>query len=131
MSLSNTIAVDHSTDASEVKEYRRFDESQPNRTTYIGPEHTDHLRQQFTVYRSPISVTKTSRGMKKTAIKFTLDRVVPNASGDGDITLPQICELSVSVPVGCTDLDTAELRNAMVSFLSGAEIVRLQDIREI
>lgn len=73
-----------------------------DKSTYYGPDHSLEARQMMQLYRSAPKRSGESRGTQKTSVKLTADVGVPNASGSGDIVLPLIVEMNVSVPVGTT-----------------------------
>jgi hypothetical protein len=71
-----------------------------DKSTYVGPDNSLDARQWMQFYRTAPKRSGESRGTAKSAIKLTDDQSVPNASGSGNIVLPLITELSISVPVG-------------------------------
>jgi len=116
MSQPNTVTL---TDTfSEGHVYERQEEN-VNRTTYIsGDEHELDSRNQFQLYRTYAKRNGNSRGASKSAIKLTVDISVPNASGDGNIVLPAICECSFSLPLGITDQTRQDILGRMAQLLA-------------
>lgn len=110
--------------------FDRFAE-ETNRSTYHGPNHTDAMREMMQLYRSTPKPSGESRGVKKTSVKHTTDVSVPNKSGTGDILLPLIMEVNMSVPVGTTVQATLEIRKRVAIFLLGDAATELMDKRSI
>jgi hypothetical protein len=129
---SITLSVDPANDSNpENQVFARYEE-RVDRTTYIGSGHTVGTRNQMQFYRTAPKRNGESRGSAKSAIKFTLDVEVSNASGDGNITLPLIGEVSFSVPVGATPAQTMELRQQIISVLDADTVsAALVDILDI
>lgn len=111
-----TLSVDAANNATPSNEvYERFLE-EPNKSTYVGALHTEDDRDMLQLYRTAPKRSGESRGMKRSSVKATVDVSVPNASGSGNIVLPLIAELSVSVPVGTTDAEVIHVLQRIIAF---------------
>jgi hypothetical protein len=107
MSQPNTIDI---CDASEMNFGYGRDEEAVNRTTYTSDtEHKLDMRKQFQLYRTRARRNGVSRGSSKCAVKFTTDVSVDNVAGDGEIILPAILEVSLSLPLGISDVERQDL----------------------
>lgn len=99
------------------KTFTRIEET-INRSTYVNrAEHSDSFRDQVQFYRTYPKRSGASLGSTKSAVKFTNDVEVPNAEGTGNITLPMICEVSFSIPVGVAQNDRSRFRAVAVGLL--------------
>lgn len=127
-----TLSVDVANNSTLTNEVLLRHEQTPNRTEYIHEDHTISMRKLMHLYRTAPKRNGESRGASKSSVKFTFDREVPNATGDGNLVLPQIVEVSFSIPVGCSEAQTMELRQYVVALLdTDAVSGALNDLLEI
>lgn len=132
----NTISVDASNVDAAVSDvtYGRHEET-VNRTIYTSEDHSLASREMMAFYRTAPKRNGASRGSGKVSVKFTKDVSVPNANGDGDITLPMIGEISLSTPVGASAADMAQLRAEIGVLANNAQLPNvlksLQETQEI
>lgn len=128
-----TLAVDVLNNATtEDSVFRRHEETTGRSTYVVDASHSLETRDMLQFYRTPPKRNGESRGSSKCAAKFTLDSEVPNASGSGNILLPQIAEVSFSLPVGTTAAQTLELRQRIIALLDDdAVMAPLNDVLEI
>jgi len=126
------LTVDLTNSGSPVtKAYARYDQV-GNRSTYIGEGHSTDSRNLLQFYRTEPKRNGESRGVMKGALKFTIDRSVPNASGTGNIVSPQIIEVSIANPVGVTPAQTLEAFQYAVALLDDDTIAApFRDTQEI
>lgn len=96
--------------------YNRFDTSYPNRSGYIGANHTLAARNTLTLYRTLPKVSGNFMGVAKTAFKFSVDTTVLGVDGS-NVTAPVIVEVSFSVPVGVTAAATKIARQRALALL--------------
>lgn len=84
------------------------------------------------MYRAFPKRSGASRGTARVWVKFTTDVEVLNASGDGNIVLPLIGEVSFAIPEGVTPAQTLELRQTMLALLDRDDLMaRLCDVLDI
>jgi len=112
-----TLGVDVANDSNVVNAVFTRHSEELNRSIYNEAGHTLASRDTLTFNRTAPKPNGDSRGMARSAIKFTQDVSVANASGDGTIVLPLIGEVSFSVPVGTTPAQTMELRQRIIAIL--------------
>lgn len=118
-----TLAVDVLNNGTNVDQtFTRYDDSTPNRSTYIGAGHTLSSREQFALLRTFPKRTGAYYGSAKAAVKFTTDVVVAQADG-ADTTAPLIAELSFSIPVGVAPAKLVELRQRLLAILDRDDVV--------
>lgn len=116
--LGTTITLTTSVDPEEV--YTRWNESEPNKSTYIGPAHSAVSRQTINFYRTPAKKSGNSYGVEKAAIKVTLDVDVDTVDGAGTTKAPLIAEVSFAMPVGTTDAEKLLAINKLQDLLADA-----------
>lgn len=113
---SLVIAVDTlNTGTTTDTTYSKYEE-QINRSVYIADSHEPGKRDLLTVYRSlpkPVGVFK---GVRKSAVKFTVDYEVDDSAG-GIIDCPAIVEISFSLPIGVSAGAILTLRQRAVALL--------------
>jgi len=127
-----TLSVDSANDGNPANQ--AFVRSRYNLTKslYTGSGNTVDSRNQLTFTASDPKRSGESRGIAKSALKFTLDVAVLNSSGSGNITLPCIAEVSFAVPVGTTPAQTMEMRQRLVALLDDdAVMAKLMDNLEV
>jgi hypothetical protein len=131
--LDNTItlAVDLENTGSTTNEvYNRYDEYQ-DRSVYIGPNHALDARQTMTCYRTKPKPSGKSRGVAKTALKFSEDVTVPGTDG-ADLAAVELGEISFSLPVGTSAERAMALRQRMIAALdSDSWITKLVEKLEV
>lgn len=93
-----------------------------HRSVYITPDHLPDARDTCTLYRTPIKKTSTSRGVMKTAFKFSTDVIVGSPSGE-DVDAVLIGEVNFSVPVGVTAATMLLLRQRIIALLDDDTIM--------
>lgn len=130
--LDNTITLPvdvlgNSTLVNEV--YNRFDEM-PNRSQYIGADHTLSLRNQINFYRTLPKKSGNFLGVGKSEAKVTQDYVVPGADATTSVTAPGIVDVSCSMPVGMSSAQIMHLRQRAIAILDHAIAVRLTESLE-
>jgi hypothetical protein len=121
LTFDDVVLKDESTgaDLSAADYVLRRHEETINRTTYVDDTtHSVASRDQVQFYRTFPKRAGSSRGSSKCAVKFTRDVLVPNASGDGDIVLPLIGEVTFSIPVGVSNHVLFNLREKMEQVLA-------------
>jgi len=96
--------------------YKRFDQV-GNRSVYHGASHAADLRDAINLYRSPATKNGNFRGVQKTAIKVTRDKLVPGVDSTTTLTSPMIGDISFSLPLGVTAADVLELRQLIIAAL--------------
>lgn len=112
--LENTIEVSYNHDdddgstAALVISYDRF-MTYLNRSEYHSSEHTNSMRDILNFYRSPIKSSGNFRGTCKTAMKLTVDQVVPGVDVETSLIRPAIIEIGSSMPIGMTDAQVVAL----------------------
>jgi len=89
--------------------YTKFGGNQNNRSDFIGAGHTTVARNQLQLYRTFAKRNGEVLGSRKAAMKFTKDVLVDNASGTGQVRLPLILEVSMSIPEGTSENDVKAL----------------------
>jgi hypothetical protein len=110
-----TLNVDPLNDGNPAPElYERFEEFQ-NRSVYIGANHVPELRDQLALYRTFPNKSGNFKGVLKTTTKVTRDFVVPGVDSGTTLTVPGIIETSYSLPVGLTEAQIVEIRQASVA----------------
>lgn len=113
-----TLSVNPSADGTTYEDqvYSRYDDSYPNRSTYIGPGHLPaEARNLLNFYRTPPKPNGNFKGVKKTALKFTEDEIVDGADGVAQLTAPDICNVEFSFPVGITDARNLAFRQRVAA----------------
>lgn len=90
--------------------------------TVAMPVHTLGLRHQLQFYRTYPKRSGVSHGAKKTAIKLTRDVSVPDTS-DGTNVLPQIFDLSASVPVGTSEALVKDQISILIALLQDETVI--------
>lgn len=128
-----TLAVDAANDGNPTDvAFTDYRSSTPNRSDYIAAGHTPERRHMMQLYRTAGKRSGVLRGVNRTTVKFTIDREVPNAAGDGTVIQPEILEIIHHVPVGCTPAQTKEVRQYGVAFLDDDTLAApLNDVLEI
>lgn len=120
-----TLAVDTANTGTTTDQvYVRFEE-QINKSTYRGPGASVSSRNQLAFLRTLAKRSGDFLGSNKPTVKYTRDVSVPNASGSGNVVAPLIVEVSMSLPVGCTDADVLAARQHIVAILDRDDIVGL------
>jgi hypothetical protein len=111
------------------KVFTRFEEVL-NRSTYIGPGHTQVARYLMQLYRAFAKRTGNFLGVSKSEVKITKDFTVLGVDGTNQVA-PAIADASFSIPVGLTAAQMLELRQDLVAALDHAFMVSLQENLEI
>lgn len=102
--------------------YSRFEEFQ-NRASYIHALHSLSAKHTLTFYRTFPKPTGNYKGVAKTALKFSVDKIVDGVDGVSQLTSPMICEVGFSLPVGITPADSLELRQMVVAIMCDDDIM--------
>lgn len=118
-----TIQSDIANDENLVSKTYRRTRYANTQSLYQGPSHTVASRNQLQFYVTDAKRSGESRGIQKCALKLTRDMSVENASGSGDIILPEIGSINFSLPVGVTAAETKELRQDLIAILDDDEIM--------
>jgi len=127
-----TLSVDVLNNGTTVDSVFRRHSEDANRSLYIvDGSHVPGMRDQLQFYRTAEKPAGESRGVTKSALKFTLDVAVPNASGSGNIVSALIGEASFRIPVGVTAAQSLELRQRMIAALDHSLAAALNDQLEI
>lgn len=117
-----TVSVDEADDTVLVPtEFRRFEEFQ-NRSIYIGPGHSLESRYLLGFYRTPPKRVGNYRGTAKSALKLTEDVIVDGADSTTQLVMPQLGEISFSIPVGTPDASALRLRQSLVAILQNDDL---------
>lgn len=127
---SITLPVDllnNGTTTDEV--FNRYNE-ELNKSTYVGPNHSLQARNKMELYRTLPKRAGNFLGAAKGSVKFTKDITVPGADGT-DIVVPQIFEVSYSLPVGSTDAQSLAFRQRVIAALDHTFQVSFMGIQEI
>jgi len=112
-----TLQVDPANNDTIVPEvFTRYVESE-NRSEYIGVNHLPEARNKFALYRTFPTRSGNFKGVAKSAVKFTEDKVVPGVDAASSLTAPAILEISFSVPVGVSIADIVALRQRAIAAL--------------
>lgn len=112
-----SINVDAANNATVVAEvYDRRDEFQ-NRSVYIGADHLPEERNELVLYRTYPTKSGNFKGTLKSALKFTQDIEVPGVDSSTNLTVPMICEVSFSLPVGVTAAEACHIRQRVIAAL--------------
>ena len=118
-----TLSVDAANDANPAnQDFVRMREDL-NRSTYHASGHSDSARDMLQIYRTDPKRSGESLGIRKSAVKITVDQSVSNASGSGNITLPLIGEVRFAVPVGTTDAEVIETAQRLLALLDTNSLV--------
>lgn len=127
-----TLAVDHDRDATPTDEaFVRFEEHL-NRSLYTGADHSVESRNTLTLTRSIPKVSGNFRGVKKTSLKFTQDKVIAGVDATTTVVAPLILSVAISVPVGSTAADCMHLRERVRAVLDDQDVMtRLTESLEI
>lgn len=120
LSLSVDVENDGVGPVTEV--YSRF-ETLPNRTRYIGGDHTPGARNEIGLYRSFPTKSGNFKGVGKTSVKFTQDVSVPGVDSTTEVTAPVILEVSFSVPVGVAGADIKHYRQRLLALLDNDDVM--------
>lgn len=122
-----TLSVDTDNDpgtAADVMVYSRYDDSYANRSVYIEKDnHSVSMRKTLSLYRTAPKESGNFRGVAKSAIKLTTDRVVPGVDSSTSLVAPQIIDIGFANPVGLTPALTLEMRMMAVALLTNDEIM--------
>lgn len=117
--LDNTITlqVDPANNSTVVPEaYTRYDEYQ-NRSVYTGPNHSLSAKDTMTFYRTSPKRSGNFKGVAKSSIKFTRDRIVEGVDDTTTVNALEIGEVNFSLPVGFTSADVIALRQRIIAAL--------------
>lgn len=117
--LDNTLtfsvdALNNGTPANEV--FTRI-ESYNTRSVYKGPGHSLIARDILAFYKTTPTKSGNFNGTAKSAAKFTIDTEVAGVDSSTSVTLPQIGEISFSLPIGTTAAEAKKLRQRMIAYL--------------
>jgi hypothetical protein len=111
-----TLSVDLANDGNPVnKVYTSYDSYQ-NRSSYIGADHVTSLRDTIAFYRTFAKASGNFRGVKKCAIKHTLDVSVFGVDGS-NILAPLIAEVKFSIPEGTPPAVILAMRQRTLALL--------------
>jgi hypothetical protein len=111
------------------KVFTRFEEVL-NRSTYIGPGHTQVARYLMQLYRSFAKRAGNFLGVAKTEVKITKDFTVLGVDGT-NVVAPAIADASFSLPVGLTAAQMLELRQDLIAAIDHAFMVSFQVSLEV
>lgn len=118
MSLVNTLTLSVDTEnlgAPTDQVYTRYDEKS-DKTTYIRADHTVVARRELSLARRPSTRSGNYNGSSKGTVKFTDSVTVAGVDG-ADVSALLIMDLSISIPVGCTDAQILEMRQRLIAAL--------------
>lgn len=105
-----------------------------NRTIYRTGSHTESVPDLFTFYRTPAKRSGSFMGTQKVSVKRTRSRTVSNAEGL-DTVVPQVDELSFSIPIGVAEADKIASLMEWIGVLSSSEgkaaMLQLLSVSEI
>lgn len=113
---SITLAVDTANNGTTTNESFVRMEELVNRSTYRGPNHTLHARNQLQFYRTLPKRSGDFLGSAKVEAKFTMDVSVVDAKGDTAI-VPAIISVAQSLPVGMTAAAKLALRQRLIALI--------------
>jgi hypothetical protein len=123
--LDNTITLSvdqqHTGSTTDIV-YTRFEEPL-NRSVYNSEDHTYTKRDTLGFYRTLPKRAGKSLGVKKSAVKFTLDQEVPSADGTTTLISPLIVDVSMSLPVGTTPAVAMIARQRLVALMNNDAII--------
>lgn len=129
---ANIITIQNDPAGNDVIVPEEYTRTQPllNKTVYEGPQHTLESKDTLTLSRQYAKANAISRGSAKSSIKNTLDVLVPNSKGDGEITMVAVVETTYSLPIGISEADALALceRNHA---LTGDRAVRDQLVNKL
>lgn len=130
--LDNTITIQTDIQGTPTAEvFTRFQEFL-NRTIYVGATNSLVSRCLLSLFRTAPKKVGNFNGVAKSAAKFTQDIEVPGVDSATTLTSPIIFELSCSIPVGATDVQSDLVRQRVAAFiLEDDNIVRLNDKLEV
>lgn len=115
-----TLSVDALNNGTPVNRiYTRFDEYQ-NRSVYVGPNHSISARDTLSLYRTQPKPSGNFKGVAKTALKFSEDKVVTGTDGLSQLTAPIIGDIAFSIPVGVSNADILAFEQRLVAALDHA-----------
>lgn len=118
-----TLAVDTANTGSTTNQsYTRY-ATYVNRSEYVGPDHELTDRNTLHFYRTAAKPGGNSKGVSRTAVKFTQDVSVANLDGSGNNVMPIIIHCEFSVPVGTPSATMLELRQRLVALLDDDTIM--------
>lgn len=132
--LNNTIVLPvdtANTDVTTDYTFRRFEEASA-RTVYINEaDHSVATHNTLTFYRTAAKPNGNSKGVSKTAAKYSQSIIVPGKDGS-DLSADAIANVSFNLPVGMTPAQTLELRQRLVALLDDDSVMApLMDYLEI
>jgi hypothetical protein len=126
-----TLSVDYLNDATTTDEVYSRADFFGNRSVYHGASHSAVLRDTISLYRSGPKPNGNFRGVTKNSAKLSKDVEVAGADGVATLTVPSICEISFSLPVGITDADILKLRQRAIALLDDDTIMDMLNIQNI
>jgi hypothetical protein len=125
-----TLPVDLLNNGTPTNEaFNRYNE-ELNKSTYVGPNHSLQARNKMELYRTLPKRAGNFLGAAKGSVKFTHDITVAGADG-ADTVVPQIFEVSYSLPVGSTDAEALAFRQRVIAALDHSFMVSFMGIQEI
>jgi hypothetical protein len=112
-----TLAVDEDNDGGTTPavnhDYRRFREF-AGRTTYIHTSgHSAVARNTLDFYATEAKPAGNFCGVRRSAVKFTVDYEVTGRDGVTTITSPVIIEMKISAPVGVSNANLVKEKQKM------------------
>lgn len=117
---SITLPVDELNNGTTVNHvYTNYDRSSV-RSVYIGANHTSLARNMMTLFRSPAKPVGNFPGVEKISVKLTRDITVNGNDGVTPVKIPDIVEVSFSMPVGMTDADKVLRRQTVIAAVDHA-----------
>jgi hypothetical protein len=99
--------------------FSEYDRTAPNKAVYHGADHADSSRHKLEIYRTAPKRQGNSLGIRKSALKVTLDVTVPTADGAGTNVVPCLLEVSSNLPVGISDADRLRVLQETVDLIKG------------
>ena len=93
------------------------------RSLYKSPSHSLEARDTLTVTRSMPKPSGNFRGVKKSAIKDTIDVTVPGVDATTSIVAPAIGAVNFSLPVGTSAATALLLRERLIAKLQHQDFI--------
>jgi hypothetical protein len=92
--------------------------TQANSSLFVGAGDEPDTPRALRFIRSEKKRSGDINGFNRTSVKFSSTVSVPNAAGDGNVSLPMSCELKFAIPEGATAAETLSLRETLFVFLN-------------
>lgn len=114
------------------EEYTRYDDSTPNRSTYVAETHSVASRNTMTFYRTQPKRAGNFKGVARSAVKISEDFEVPGVDPATTVTAPAIIDIAFNYPVGVTAAQKRARRQRVIALLDDDALMdRLDDKLEV